>query len=237
MRDQTLSFPTDSLEYKLSRFNAKERFALIQRVLGVRFVPHADFLGEVLAKCEINAKPENVFCAMDFHLDWLYAALMCNELREDEPLPLLADESGAFPVTGRQQDADFVMCFTERPANAATVTHLLLVEAKGVGSWDTNQMRSKLDQYRAMKPAFDRNPNVRPRLVLMSPQNPIPSTTRQSAEFRAALDSFKDFGEVVWIELPVENTFSVVRCNKEGTPDGKMPTHWKLSLRQRVPAE
>ncbi|MFL9913990.1 hypothetical protein PQR75_00995 [Paraburkholderia fungorum] len=232
MTDQSLSFPAESLEYKLGRFNAKERFALIQRVLGVEFVPHDDFLGEVLAKCGIDAKPENVFCAMDFHLDWLYAALMSHELRPDEPLPLLAGESGAFPVTGRQQDADFVICFTERPANAPAITHLLLVEAKGVGSWDTKQMRSKLAQYRAMKPAFERNPNVRPRLVLMSPLNPISSATRQSAAFRAVLDSFKDFGEVVWVGLPVENTFSVVRCNAKGTPDGRTPTHWKLALRQ-----
>lgn len=227
-----MSFPADSLEFKLSRFNAKERFSLIQRVLGVRFVPHADFLGEVLAKCRIDANPENVFCAMDFHLDWLYAALMSDELHKNKPVPLVADESGAFPVTGRQQDADFVLCFTERPANAPTVTHLLLVEAKGVGSWDTKQMRSKLAQYRAMKPAFDRNPNVRPRLVLMSPLDPISSATSQSSDFRAVLNGFKDFGEIVWVRMPVENTFSVVRCDAEGTPDGKTPTHWKLSLRQ-----
>ncbi|MGY6255534.1 hypothetical protein ACXIVK_18895 [Paraburkholderia caledonica] len=157
---------------------------------------------------------------------------MSDELRPDEPLPLLAGESGAFPVTGRQQDADFLMCFTERPANAPAITHLLLVEAKGVGNWDMKQMRSKLAQYRAMKPAFDRNPNVRPRLVLMSPLNPISSATRQSAAFRAVLDSFGDFGEIVWVGLPVENTFSVVRCNAKGTPDGKTPTHWKLSSRQ-----
>ncbi|MBC8752405.1 MULTISPECIES: hypothetical protein [Paraburkholderia] len=232
MTEEKMSFSADSLEYKLGRFNAKERFALIQRVLGVEFVPHAGFLSEVLAKCGINAKPERVFCAMDFHLDWLYAALISNELRQDEPLRLLADEAGVLPVTGRQQDADFVMCFTERPATAPAITHLLLVEAKGVGSWDAKQMRSKLAQYRAMKPAFDRNPNVRPRLVLMSPQNPIPSTTRQSAAFRNVIDSFNEFGEVVWVELPVDNTFSVVRCNAEGAPDGKTPTHWKLSLRQ-----
>jgi hypothetical protein len=66
----------------------------------------------------------------------------------------------------------------------------------------------------------------------MSRLNPISSATRQSAAFRAVLNSFKEFGEVVWVELFVENTFSVVRCNATGTPDGKTPTHWKLSSRQ-----
>ena len=31
MKDQTFSLPTDGLEYKLSRFNAKERFAWRQK--------------------------------------------------------------------------------------------------------------------------------------------------------------------------------------------------------------
>jgi hypothetical protein len=51
MTNRTATFPPDSLEYKLSRLNANERFALIQRMLGVQFVPHADFLNEVLARC------------------------------------------------------------------------------------------------------------------------------------------------------------------------------------------
>jgi hypothetical protein len=76
MTDKPQDFPEESLEHRLALFNAKERFALIQRVLGVKVVPHAGFLDEILEACNITAKPENVFCAMDFHLDWLYAALM-----------------------------------------------------------------------------------------------------------------------------------------------------------------
>ncbi|WP_116345197.1 hypothetical protein [Cupriavidus taiwanensis] len=225
-------FPVGSLEYRLSRFNAKERFALIQRVLGVAIAPHADFMTEVLAKCAITNRPENVFCAMDFHLDWLYAALMNESLVEDEPMPLVAGENDHFPVTGKQQDADFIMCFTENSGNGALpVTHLLLIEAKGVGSWDTLQIASKFNQYRAMRPAFARNPNVRTRLILMSQKDPEENRTRQNSEFLAELQGFRDFGVPVWVHLPMENTLSVVRCNADRTPNGKTPTHWKLESR------
>jgi hypothetical protein len=230
MTDKPQDFPEESLEHRLALFNAKERFALIQRVLGVKVVPHAGFLDEILEACNINAKPENVFCAMDFHLDWLYAALIKNPLNE-EPLPLVPDAAGQFPVTGSQQDADFVMCFTERDGVGRSETHLLLIEAKGVGAWDTGQMMMKLRQYRAMKPAFERNPNVRPRLILMSPKDPFENATRQNSEFLSALKAFEDFGEIRWIELKMEETFRVVRCNVEGRPNGNSPTHWKLQPR------
>jgi hypothetical protein len=225
-------FPIGSLEYRLSRFNAKERFALIQRVLGVTFAPHAGFMAEVLAKCNITIRPENVFCAMDFHLDWLYAALMNENLVEGEPMSLAAGENDYFPVTGRQQDADFVMCFTDKACNGAPpVTHLLLIEAKGVGSWDTQQIASKFNQYRAMRSAFARNPNVRPQLILMSQKDPEENRTRQNSEFLGELQRFRDFGMPVWVHLPMEETLSVVRCNDDGTPNGKTPTHWKLESR------
>jgi hypothetical protein len=114
-KSKDTSFPTDTLELKLSCFNAKERFALIQRVLGTPLTPHADFVREILQTCAIDASAEKVFCVMNFHLDWLYAALMCSELCEDEPTPLLANETGVSPVTGRQQDADFVIVLHGAP--------------------------------------------------------------------------------------------------------------------------
>jgi hypothetical protein len=230
MTDKRQDPPEEHLEHRLALFNAKEPFTLIQRVLGVKVEPHADFLHEILKACNITAKPENVFCGMDFHLDWLYAALMINPLTE-ELLPLAPDATGQFPMTGSQLDADFVICFTEHDGAGKAETHLLLIEAKGVGAWDTAQMMTKLKQYRAMKPAFERNPGVRPRLILMSPKDPFESPTRQSGGFLSALKSFEDFGEIRWIELKMEETFKVIRCNDKGHPNGISPTHWKLRRR------
>ncbi|MDR5816760.1 hypothetical protein QCE62_24495 [Caballeronia sp. LZ033] len=239
-----IAFHKGSLEYRLAQFDAKERFALINAVLGVEFVPHKDFVARIFKVCGIETQPERIFCAMDFHLDWLYAALMKPDLdpawlKEDVPLPRIFDEeAGEYPVTGKQQDADFVMCFTEsmtdKPASPP-VTHLLLIEAKGVGSWNTKQMRSKLMQYRAMKHAFDapHNLHVRPHLVLMSPKDPFEKSAK-NAEFLDVLNTFKQFGDIRWLDLQMRETLCVVRCNDKGKPDGKHPTQWLVKPRRAV---
>ncbi|MFM0327639.1 hypothetical protein [Caballeronia glebae] len=216
-------------------------------MLGVEFVPHERFVRKVLMACGIDARPERFFCAMDFHLDWLYAALMKPDLdpawrRQDVPLPRIFDEeAGEYPVTGGQQDADFVMCFTEPVTDdqtATPVTHLLLIEAKGAGSWNTNQMRSKFRQYRAMKHAFlaGHNKHVQPRLVLMSPNNPL-ETNAKNAEFLRALEAFTQFGEIVWIDLEMRDTLCVVRCDDQGRPNGTHPTKWVVRPRGAAKAD
>lgn len=64
-----------SLLYYLPQFNAKERFFLLGHVLGnPRFTLGSAFKAE-LSKGMNLSLPEDLFCAMDFHLDWLYAAL------------------------------------------------------------------------------------------------------------------------------------------------------------------
>ena len=234
VRESPNDFPPGSLERRLSEFNAKERFALIQRVIGVSVAPHPGFLAETLRRCGIEARADRVFCAMDYHLDWLYAALM-KDCMDSEPMPLVADEHGNFPVTGSQQDADFVMCFTSNGADGKPVTHLLLIEAKGVGAWNSRQMARKLRQYRAMRPAFARNPQIRPRLVLMSSEDPFGKESRQSAEFRSLLSDFKDFGEVAWVELRMSETHMVTRLRDEGRDDGPY-TRWMVTSRTAVNA-
>jgi hypothetical protein len=219
----TKEFDKGSLEWRLSKFNAKERFALIQRILGVHFVPHADFLKEVTGEGFIPL-PEDVFCAMDFHLDWLYAALMNIELVEKKALTF---DIGT--ITGKQQDVDFVLCFTDK---ARHETHLLLIEAKGFGSWDTAQMKSKFLQYRAMKAAFALNPDVKPRLILMSPVDPFGNQTPQNEKFRAEVDAFTDFGaKPVWVEMAMPETFAVVRCTENLKETQTNPTRYKLKKR------
>ena len=65
----------NSLLYYLPQFNAKERFFLLGHVLGnPQFTLGSAFKSE-LSKGMNLSLPEDLFCAMDFHLDWLYAAL------------------------------------------------------------------------------------------------------------------------------------------------------------------
>ncbi|SOE97708.1 hypothetical protein SAMN05414139_10865 [Burkholderia sp. D7] len=222
--DQPDAFPEGSLERRLGRFNAKERFALIQRVMGVNFVPHADFLDEVLKKCDVQATPDRVFCAMDFHLDWLYAALM-NPSMDEAPRPLTPDEHGNVPVTGTSEDADFLICFSEEQG-PGSITHLLLFEAKGVGEFGSTQMLQKLKHYRAMKHAFDANPDIKPVLFLVSPNDPLVKDTKQSEPLRAILAEFESIFPVHHIGMRMPEQLRMVTRLRDG--EGQPFTAWKL---------
>lgn len=222
--DNPDDFTENTLEYRLSRLNAKERFALVQRVLGVKFVPHASFIEEVLRKCEVQATPDRVFCAMDFHLDWVYAALMNHEM-DKEARSLTRDEHNNVPITGTAEDADFLICFTERNCSDP-VTHLLLFEAKGVGEFSSTQMRQKLNHYRAMKQAFDENPTVKPVLFLVSPKDPRDKGTMQSGPLRKVLAEYDELFKVHHIELRMPENLMMVTRLRDG--DGQPFTEWKL---------
>lgn len=222
--DQPDAFHEGSLERRLGRFNAKERFALIQRVMGVSFVPHADFLEEVLKKCQVQAIPDRVFCAMDFHLDSLYAALM-NPAMDEAPRPLTPDEYGNVPVTGTPEDADFLICFSEKKG-PGSATHLLLFEAKGVGEFGSTQMLRKLEHYRAMKHAFDANPDIKPVLFLVSPNDPLVKETKQSEPLRAILAEFKKIFPVHHIEMKMPGELMMVTRLRDG--EQQRFNTWKL---------
>src|SRR5207244_734415 len=61
----------------LDQFNRKERFFLVGAALGKpTFQTDPRFLAAVGAAARVKfPHPKHVHCYMDFHLDWLYAAL------------------------------------------------------------------------------------------------------------------------------------------------------------------
>lgn len=89
-----------------------------------------------------------VFAGMDYHLDWLHAALF---LACREPNPIRVEDAGSFaaelgdyeetlrPVTGRHEDLDLLAVFVD-----GEKTIVLFIEAKGVGAIDTHQLARKL---------------------------------------------------------------------------------------------
>jgi hypothetical protein len=222
-----------TLQHRLKLFNAKERFALVSHILGnASFEPAADFMRNITELYGVSSVPYAVYGAMDYHLDWLYAALLDPGI--DAPMPLSFDERGCGPVTGSQEDVDFLVCFSvdEKSADdGQPVTYLVLVEAKGVTNWGTPQLASKLARFRTMQAAFRANPNVRTKLLLMSPADPR-LETRQNEALRQVLTDFEDFGSVDWLPSPMEVAYNkVVRCDANGAPTKTAPTHWKVQLR------
>src|SRR5205085_6240812 len=81
-----------SLIKVLDDFNRKERFFLVGFALGnPGFRPHAAFLQELGATVGVTFPhdPDDTWCWMDYHLDWLYASLVLTNpsLAVEPPFP------------------------------------------------------------------------------------------------------------------------------------------------------
>ena len=201
----------------LRSFNSKERFFLIGHALGnLDFTPSETFQKEI--ENLLNLKlPSQLFAAMDYHIDWLYASLF---------LAFDSDQSGIYSnsdgvIKGQQEDIDFIIAFVQD-----TMCHIVLIEAKGVMGWSNKQMDSKAERLGEMfGPDGTRWPEVKPHFVVLSPRQ---HRHLHVSEWPAWTSTD---GQVPWIPLGVpRNLIKVTRCNKDGKAD-KAGAYWKTELR------
>lgn len=148
----------------LSRFNRKERFFLVGQALGNEEFSLDESFREELSKVIEVKIPSDAFAAMDYHLDWIAASLWAYR----EPGNLCNPLPNSGQISGTQQDIDLLIAF-----EAEGRYHLVLLEAKGYGSWNNGQMREKS---RRLKRIFgedgEKHPRVKPHFCLMSPGRP-----------------------------------------------------------------
>lgn len=273
----------------LHRFNAKERnflmrFALLgddsgPRSAAARWV-HPTFFEALKVALEssptqygaksqikLNEGAKCIYAAMDYHLEWLHAALWsvgrsdpkfnaCPIARHPEEST--ADQAKQFDVMGNQEDADLVLVIED-----GDHTYLVLVEAKGDSSFSRSQLASKLARLRLI---LDRD-HVSPRneltfaLVLLAPVDKLTlgghATFPALAEFPSALEVGEGeamrnpperLGELI-LRMPMPNfpdeVDLVTRCDKDGeNREGSSHesrkeslTHWKVAARRRMKAK
>lgn len=201
----------------LRSFNSKERFFLIGRALGnSNFTPSETFRKEIENRLNLKL-PSQLFAAMDYHIDWLYASLYLAFYDGGDKIYSNCDRI----IKGQQEDIDFIIAFVQD-----TLCHIVLIEAKGVMRWSNKQMDSKAERLRGI---FGQDGtrwlDVKPHFVILSP--------RQSKRFHVSkwpawmsID-----GNIPWIRMEVpHNLIKVTRCNKDGKAD-KAGAYWKTELR------
>ncbi len=153
----------------LESLNRKERFFLVKQALG-NFQLSDDFRRELGRATDLDI-PSGAFAAMDYHLDWLAAALCAHESGDigitfDNPQQ--HDNTQKRLVRGNQEDTDLLIAF-----KSDEQYHIVLVEAKGATNWNNEQMKSKADR---LKQIFGhegtRYREVIPHFCLVSPSCP-----------------------------------------------------------------
>ena len=200
----------------LEAMNAKERYWLLHAALGPTPLA-APFLEALCDEAGVNPPPTDAWWAMDFHLDWLACALL-GGAQIGEPQSLL------FPgwKLGTQEDVDLIVAW-----DVGEITHLLLVEAKGVTSHSNKQVTSKATKLGTL---FGQDgtaqAGVVPHLVLASPTEPLRLRTEGFPDWCLRADH-----TIRWVELTVPNTLiQPVRCDESGKVT-KLGSHWKYQRR------
>ena len=187
----------------LESFNRKERFFLIRHALG-DFQLGSEFSRQLGDEIGLTI-PRGAFSVTDYHIDSLAAVVWAHRR---------GDVKGIFKnpqqrlVRGNQEDIDLLVGFKDDGQY-----HLVLVEAKGVGSWDNRQLLSKADRLRQIFGCDgDRHPGVVPHFCLMSPR---PPQQLKASKWPGWMS--KNDGSYFWtkLEFPEERRVST-RCDGSG---------------------
>ena len=163
----------------LHNFNRKERDHLIKFALSDS-PSHPQVSKDLWRAIRPNGgkrqrpNPKDIFVGMDYHLNWLYAALVLSNQYEKGGIDNQINEWPDFaqvdgkPIQPNQQDVDLLIAFPHSDG----VLHLVLIEAKFGSQWKTDQFLSKTERLEAIKRVSDNlNPKVeiKWRFMLASP--------------------------------------------------------------------
>lgn len=214
----------------LEQFNRKERFILLNHVLGKQaFLLNRDFRETLRREIGVLV-PDDALVFMDFHLDWLQMAL--HLANHDDALSHAIKNNGL--ATANQEDIDLLVAFRNEDPDE---THLVLIEAKADTGWTNRQLKSKAKRLGFI---FDKHSYgtelVKAHFVLMSPRRPQRIETDTWPHWMKANTD----DSIHWLELPLrDGLLKVTRCHENKTPatDGKFlffreykKPHWEVPI-------
>ncbi len=194
----------------LKSFNRKERFYLIGLALDNRDFKLGQGFREALStKLHINV-PDNPFCAMDYHVDWIYASLaLALPNRNEGPYRRPSKRPSKEELSFTQEDVDLLVAFEDNAGQC----HIIMIEAKGDTNWLNRQLASKAKRLNATFDSDGRRwTGVTPHFVILSPRAPQKLKT----------DGFPEWlltdGAPRWIPLSnmPHGLRQVTRCDSKG---------------------
>lgn len=201
----------------LRRFDSHERGLVMQWAAGEPF-----HVGPALRAAVGGATgtqpPADAFVAMDYTMDWLYAAVRTT-LEGVNSSPQLWPAGGE--LTASQEDIDLLIAWEDQQG-----PHLVLVEAKGFTGWSNRQMSSKAARLDAIF-AGDLRSRFDVHLFLAGPAPSMglrvddwPKWTQPGAHTHFL--SISDPGV----------RYAVQRCDARGHPTSRDWTHWTATPRR-----
>lgn len=234
----------------LHNFNRKERDHLMKFALS-DFPSHPPISDNLWNKIAPNGpgsdKPDrkSMFVGMDYHLNWLFAALKLSydyeesqiePQRNEWPASLQEkDKPSGPPIQGNQEDVDLLVAFP----GESDMLHLILIEAKFDTGWGSKQFHSKAQRLNAIKSLTDSYTHLRVewKLMLASPSHSGPTRGAFASSSLIDLSEWISEGKgdaraVPYFQFGPENLYRVKRVKDE---EGSAWEVLLINLRGRHP--
>ena len=194
----------------LDKLNRKERFFLIGMTLGTPSFKLDRIFRQKLSEEFSVVIPDNVFVAMDYHLNWIYAAAaltFSNPVRDK----IFDNKSGI--IDGTQEDVDLLVAFED----ASGICHLIMLEAKGVTAFSNRQFKHKMDRFRSI---FGENGK---RFLMVKPYFGLVSPRKSTGLLYDLCPSWLKHGDdMPWLEMSIpQDRLTVFGCDEHGRPSQK----------------
>lgn len=200
----------------LSKLNRKERFFLIGTALG-----NPEFKLDRLFRQKLSdefgvAVPNTAYVAMDYHLNWIFAAV-ADAFRN--PVRDHMHENKCKMIDGTQEDVDLLVAFE----NDLNLYHLIMLEAKAFTPFSNSQFKHKADRLRKMfGEGGEEFPQVKPHFGLMSPRPP------EKLHLDACPPWFRVGNRIHWVEMKVPDERLILSgCDERGKPN-QQRRYWKI---------
>lgn len=207
----------------LDSFNRKERYWLLRNCCGkgkYLEIPLGENFIQKLKQVPAlsNLDFSNAWWAMDYHIDWLFAAIT---FYKDHRIQKLSNNENTYikknNVNGSQEDFDFIVCVGNE---------VILIEAKMATGWTKHQLHSKLSRVIDLKHLS--NGDINFHFFMTSPH--LTNTSEAIKEKCTIEDAGANFIDLLTptnIPLVSEKRFlKVVRCDAEGGNSDR--DHWKI---------
>jgi hypothetical protein len=249
MSNATIATRARRIIERLKMFNRKERDHLMKFALCEK--PEAPEISSALWKLVSRNNgtncpdADNIFIGMDYHLNWLYAALATNEIGKelsDEVFendwkrkrggkgngegnfkwPSENEKKKSGPIRGNQEDVDLLVAWRH---SVSARLQIVLIEAKLDSGWGSTQFESKKERLTLIREdARNRGLDfIDWRFLLLSPGN-APTKNQFNPEeisescYWMLINKTKDQKGMLWHEeLPI--TTNLRRVKRE-TKDG-----------------
>jgi hypothetical protein len=210
----------ESFIENLRAFDSHERGLLLAWAVGdetpdvgLRVALNASARNQIGSAIDRAPSPD-AFVAMDYTLDWMYAATRWTLHPELKHRPQTWPGSEA--LTATSEDIDLVVAWEDQAG-----PHLVLLEAKGFTGWRNAQMAHKAQRLDVI---FDeRLANQFDVHFLLV--GPTPSKGLKTADWPGWM---KPGGRTHFLEINDPGLrFAVHRCDGAGNPKKIQPTHWQ----------